>query len=928
MDGRPSIEVPYATPEDLLSNRGGNGNGENVHVGGRIHAGGMNELMRFMDCGPLSDMGVLDHHRGVGGAGGGGEMAGLEFNAAGVNDAAHAPLHSFLEQQSMDIAGLAGLDYLEGGHVGGLGISPGPGSIIPHEDMGFDMFIRPGSLIFGAHAQGAVVSPSSDTEAPFLSTGTGTGTGTGAGAGATNEPGERRGAKRHTAASLLESCANGDSIESRLVRCATAALHSGFSSNSSYWSSGVPSTGAKGSGSGGAGGRGRGRGRGRGESQGSHMVPFSYDATGVGLFTIPEGVFGSFNGEISRLEIGPDGKPLTVGVHGLPKGFSVGTLDVASSIVDSSAKTATLHLPWTPEAGTTIVCMFRGAHLPLRVHSVGGSATELEISFAPQGGDEVPAAWALTGGGSSDIKAANDSKQEEREQDQEDASDYAGSEYGSVRGREERERRRTTHDYLEGTATLEVLIADGPMKGLPVGVTLPILLTPDSKLRDEVLKALLPLQRTSPHGAMMVMDTKTRVSTAGKVSDDDSAAQEGEDIEEFDETAVMPPPVALMSMLGAVLSSRARGQNANPRQWRGVLAMTRYFELKHTAERLGVDFVPRYPVATTTAFNAVTNAIAVLWSLRTIGLMILLACFVLKHFYPFINWEGAASYQTLINLAPGVVPLAILSSTRRFEQKNQNNQPRDMQQLQLGCGLVRWKPWTLSHAGHAVTAQNCGATLGPFFSFAVIVSHLKQLLMYKRVSSLSTSGGGGITTNLEPPLDETLMSTGYLVRLLTVEIIPSAILVFTLKFLLSSTRARERWWPEVSLGVHVGRAAACLTRTHLNYYGRRKLFKGMALNIISALTGVLLFPLRSTTKTLVVHAALVVCDWVGHYLSTGTSPAYSLPMPGLTAHEREQSVVTMADAWMAAAMDLVWRVLTPAAVNALIMCRSRWPPYH
>ena len=30
-------------------------------------------------------------------------------------------------------------------------------------------------------------------------------------------------------------------------------------------------------------------------------------------------VLGSFNGEISRLELGPDGVPVTVKIHGLPE---------------------------------------------------------------------------------------------------------------------------------------------------------------------------------------------------------------------------------------------------------------------------------------------------------------------------------------------------------------------------------------------------------------------------------------------------------------------------------------------------------------------------------------------------------------------------------------------------------------------------------
>ena len=91
----------------------------------------------------------------------------------------------------------------------------------------------------------------------------------------------------------------------------------------------------------------------------------------------------------------------------------------------------------------------------------------------------------------------------------------------------------------------------------------------------------------------------------------------------------------------------------------------------------------------------------------------------------------------------------------------------------------------------------------------------------------------------------------------------------------------------------------------------------MFINIFSALTGVLMFPMWSTAKTLAVHMALVVCDWAGHYLHAGTVPSYILPTPGLPPHEQE--VMTSGDLWMAVVMDFVWRVLMPAAANVLIM---------
>ena len=47
---------------------------------------------------------------------------------------------------------------------------------------------------------------------------------------------------------------------------------------------------------------------------------------------------------------------------------------------------------------------------------------------------------------------------------------------------------------MEGTATLEAVIAEGSMRGLPVGAAIPLLLTPDKELRLEVVDAMNRLE--------------------------------------------------------------------------------------------------------------------------------------------------------------------------------------------------------------------------------------------------------------------------------------------------------------------------------------------------------------------------------------------------------------------------------------------------
>ena len=97
------------------------------------------------------------------------------------------------------------------------------------------------------------------------------------------------------------------------------------------------------------------------------------------------------------------------------------------------------------------------------------------------------------------------------------------------------------------------------MRGLPVGRVLPLLLSPDAELRREVASALRSLEHNIAHREV-----------------------EGA-------LGVLPEPVALVSMLGAVLHAVGKNQEPNPRMHRGAVAMANYFLLKRVAARLGED---------------------------------------------------------------------------------------------------------------------------------------------------------------------------------------------------------------------------------------------------------------------------------------------------------------------------------------------------
>ena len=49
------------------------------------------------------------------------------------------------------------------------------------------------------------------------------------------------------------------------------------------------------------------------------------------------------------------------------------------------------------------------------------------------------------------------------------------------------------------------------------------------------------------------------------------------------------------------------------------------------------------------------------------------------------------------------------------------------------------------------------------------------------------------------------------------------------------------------------------------------------------------------------------------------TPAYIIPISGVPA--QDQDVMTNEDVWAAAAMEIVWRVLMPVALNSYVMHR-------
>jgi len=406
------------------------------------------------------------------------------------------------------------------------------GESYPAEDFGTDPFIRPGSLIYGVHSQGVVTDSGCAAAANLADA---------------DEPVSAR--TRHSSRSMLRALASPEKGSGRLLRNAAAALRE----------KALPDA------------------AGDVDAKGAfHASKSSLDASDDGLLRIPEGVFGSFNGEICRLDVDPEtGETTATRVKNTPYGFPEGALAGWASMLDSAAPRATLTLPFAPAPGTQMVCMFQGAHLPLLVEPRGDGTTDVTVRFHPEGGYHAAAEWALDG---DDFDAARD----------------AGAEHGvggdgvvSECSYERRAALQRAPPLLEGTASLEMLIAEGPMRGLPVGRVLPLLLSPDAELRREVASAMRSLEQANAHREEEV---ERAAHPAGSA------------------LGVLPEPAALVSMLGAVLHAVGRNQEPNPRMHRGALAMAHYFSLKRLGARLGEDVRARHRIISSADLTALMRA--------------------------------------------------------------------------------------------------------------------------------------------------------------------------------------------------------------------------------------------------------------------------------------------------------------------------------
>ena len=700
---------------------------------------------------------------------------------------------------------------------------------VVNEDDGYDVFIRPGSLIFGVHSQSAV---------PGVSSG----------------PAEM----------LRSAAAADDGIVTRATtRIQTRSRSRAGDTNTDTNTDTGTHTG----------------------SEPSRGFDGSYDASGPdGLLRIPEGVFGSFNGEICKLEHdGVTGETLTVPVRGAPEGLHANALASEESVLDSSKSVARVRLPFALDGSVALVCMFRGAHLPCVITRRGKRETELTISFKPKGGFRAAETWRSSGG-----------------KDDTDGSD--GSDGSEV--------ANGFDDYfgdVEGTATLEAVIAEGHMRGLPVGAAIPLLLTPDKELRLEVVDAMNRLEwsRNARAGA----NSPSRFSD---VSSD--VTTDSEDNGDEDDQPQMPPPVALISMLGAVLAARNRGLDAAPRLARGAAAMTRYFRLEHTARRIGCDYDAWYGRSgmdgyghmgayhgtgagvLPTLFNAVTAVLAALWHVRLVGFTAVMLAATVKAAIkatgggivggvPALTWDVAMNPGFIASVLSVAIPAVTYREALRFASS-----PSDPGTSKKRGGSSS-KTWSNAHAKHAVRAQNRGAMIWPFVAIAFAAMRLVKLR------------------------GDASLNSAKLLLVAATEIVPAATLLVTLQFPEWNTRAKRRAnWPAVSVTVHIARMAACLLRGHMNHATRTAMYVGQMTDAVSSTLAVAMFPMWGAAETIQVQTGVVACDWIGHYLRTGTTPAYLSPAGG-------QLPLTVAEVWCRLVYECVWRVLTPAAANAYAMHR-------
>ena len=430
----------------------------------------------------------------------GGTRAALPGVAAGSPDALPLPVHAGAHAQTRvgsDTAEHEMNALLQWMDQAPVRAPARRGEPHPAEDFGTDPFIRPGSLIYGAHSQGVVTDSACAVDD----------------ADDAHEPVSAR--TRHSSRSMLSALASQENSGGRLLRNAAASLRENA----------LPAAAAPGA-------KDERRPTDFESPQGD-----SLDASGDGLLRVAEGVFGSFNGQICRLDVDPEtGETVAALVKNTPYGFPETVLPGSASMLNSAAHSATLTLPFVPAPGTQMVCMFQGAHLPLLVETRADGATDVTVRFHPKGGYHAAAEWALNGG------------------------ELTGNSYASP-------------PVLEGTAFLEMLIAEGPMRGLPVGRVVPLLLSPDAELRREVANAMWCLEQDAAQ-----RDTR-QTSATGSAS------------------GVLPEPVALVSMLGAVLHAVGKNQEPNPRMYRGAEAMAAYFSLKRVKARLGKNVTTRGQIA-------------------------------------------------------------------------------------------------------------------------------------------------------------------------------------------------------------------------------------------------------------------------------------------------------------------------------------------
>ena len=187
------------------------------------------------------------------------------------------------------------------------------------------------------------------------------------------------------------------------------------------------------------------------------------------------------------------------------------------------------------------------------------------------------------------------------------------------------------------------------------------------------------------------------------------------------------------------------------------------------------------------------------------------------------------------------------------------------------------KRWSTAHAKHAVRAQNRGAMIWPFVAIACVAV---QLVKLRSDASLNTPSCSWLRL---PKLPQRRCS---------------ACAVPRVEHARSKRRAK---WPALSLTVHIARMVACLARGHAVRLGYSMYLGSIVGAMVSAIIFKLaMFPMWRTADAVQVQTGVVACDWIGHYLRTGTTPAYLVP---------GNSPLTPVEIWCHVVWECVWRVL-------------------